>query len=162
MRLFVFVAISWLLATITALGQRPDVPLTIWNTQNHDVVVGVYTPLNGGIEETLVAVPAYTAIEEVPIPLIANDQFAVAYKAKVVGGQLLRVKPLAIVGLGPLHVVNRDKNPYAILRYRRTLGLPISASRQFDSAKDERRADVIKKAYAHLLKATIRYQAKAD
>lgn len=136
--------------------------LTLLNTQDHDVVVGVYTPLDGGIDESLIVLPASTAIEEIPIPIVDNDQFAIVYRAQAIDGRILRTKPIRIIGTGRICIVNREHSPFAIIQYRGDEKRPEGSwSSEIVSPENERDAELIKKEVAHakLIKRTTTFSS---
>jgi len=148
-RLLALVLIVGVTAPICS-AEDNDARLTLLNTQDHDVVVGVYTPQNGGIEESLIPLPASTSIEKIPIPIVDDDQFAIVYSAQTIDGRILRTKPIRIIGTGRICIVNRENGPYAIIQYRGDERRPEGSwSREIVSPKNERDAELMKKEIAH-------------
>ncbi|MEM1226140.1 MAG: hypothetical protein AAGJ40_10595 [Planctomycetota bacterium] len=71
---------------------------TILNTTDHPVVIGLYRPTPDGMVERLVTVAPKTQIDDIPIEIVADSQFAIAYSASTDEGTISRSDPIAIVG----------------------------------------------------------------
>lgn len=69
---------------------------TIVNAKDQLVVIGIYRPSEAGIEERLVAVPAKTQVEGIPVTLSDDEQFIIAYKAVDDGNGIKRANPIKI------------------------------------------------------------------
>lgn len=95
--------------------------LTIFNTSDHAVVIGVYEHTENGIKETLIPVNSMTEMRKIPILYNGSDHFAVAYRAETVDGKIARVAPTIIHGMRKIyHATDREQsdNQETVLQYR--------------------------------------------
>jgi len=96
--------------------------LTIFNTANHAVVIGVYEHTKDGIHERLVPAKPMTEILNVPISCDGNECFAVAYGVAIEDNKITRAAPATIHGMRKLVPANDRKSTAAteeiVLQYR--------------------------------------------
>lgn len=106
---------------VTADDQRAG-NCTILNTTDHPIVIGLYRPSDDGINERLVMVAPTTQVENIPLQLVADAQFVIAYEASLSDGAIIRSKPVAIVGHSLLNYIKRKNGaselPDVLIQYR--------------------------------------------
>lgn len=109
-RLFPFVLGLFLLIPQVSNGDEAQVgSCTIVNTEDHPVVIGLYTPSTDGVSERLVSVPPRTELYDVPVAVTDDAQFVIAYAATMEGDKVRRASPIQICGHKRLSFL-RDKH----------------------------------------------------
>lgn len=94
---------------------------TIVNPVDQAVVIGIYRPTINGIEERIIPVPAKTQIHGIPIYLSDNDQFAIAYKAKAQGDEIIRATPIKLFGHRRINLITKKADatiPDVLIEFR--------------------------------------------
>lgn len=94
---------------------------TILNTTDHPIVIGLYRPSEDGIEEQLVKVASKTQVDKIPVHLVADAQFVVAYEASLGDSGVSRSKPVFILGHTVLKYIkkkNESSLPDVVIHYR--------------------------------------------
>lgn len=107
-------------AAVISMNARADT-VTIINTSDHPVVIGVYESTSKGIRETLIPVNKMTEVANVPISYDGNECFAVAYRAESSDGRITRATPTVIHGMQKLSRSHDRKSPKTeetVLQYR--------------------------------------------
>jgi hypothetical protein len=90
------------------------------NPNDQLVVIGFYRPSETGIEERLVAVPAKTQIEGIPIVLSDDEQFIIAYKAVDDGNGIKRANPIKIYDYKRIQIIAKKNDtgiPDVLIKY---------------------------------------------
>lgn len=94
---------------------------TILNTTDHPIVIGIYRPSDDGISERLVRVAPKTQVENIPLQLVDDSQFVIAYEASLSDGTISRSKPVAIVGHTLLKYIKKKNSdselPDVLIQY---------------------------------------------
>ena len=106
---------------ILAANESEEGNCTILNTADHPIVIGLYQPTEDGISEQLVEVAPKTQIMNVPVQLVADAQFVIAYEASLRDNPILRSKPVAIVGHTLLKYMKKKSEsemPDVMIQYR--------------------------------------------
>ena len=100
-------------ASLISMNARADT-VTIINTSDHPVMIGIYETTSQGIRETLIPVNTMTEVHNVPISYNGNECFAVAYRAESSNGTITRATPTVIHGMKKLS----RKREETVLEYR--------------------------------------------
>ena len=133
----------------TAWGET----LTIFNTAQHPVVIGVYEHSPSGIRERLIPVKSMSETRNIPIEINGNECFAVAYLAEVHNDDFSRSTPITICGMRKLPILDRKKKPdrdsEIILQYRARGLFPEQDSFGTNLYTGRGRGEEIKKSIAH-------------
>ncbi len=83
----------------------------IINTTSDPVTIGIYRTSLTGISEQIVNVAPKTELSAVPIKMVADAQFVVAYKAALKGDKVERATPIQILGQKQVRNIRKAKDP---------------------------------------------------
>lgn len=106
---------SIFVASLIAVNCSADT-VTIINTSDHPVVLGIYETTSQGIKETLIPVNKMTEVRSVPISYEGNECFAVAFRAESSNGTITRATPTVIHGMKKLS--RSPQTEETVLQYR--------------------------------------------
>jgi len=95
---------AWILIGVALLAQasgavEPDTRLlAVQNTSDSPVVIVLHTPSDQELKKVTVPVPAQSAVYNVPIPKVEDDQFAIAFSAIRKEDRIEAASPRRVIG----------------------------------------------------------------
>lgn len=101
---------AWILIGVAMLAQaswavEPESRLlAVQNTSDYPVVVVLHTPSDQKWKDVTVPVPAQSAVYNVPIPKVEDDQFAIAFSAIRQVDRLEPASPRRVIGYQKLFI----------------------------------------------------------